>query len=435
MEKLANLIWDPFLCLFYLVVGALFAWFLRGEAWRGLGSAVRAATRASSADEEGISHRDGFLAALGATVGVGNLAGVATALHLGGPGALFWMWVSAVLGMHFRLASTYLAIKYQPPRSDPGFATPMIYFDRFLPPSWRFLAKVLAALLVGVGFINANLIQSNSVAQALTHLFDVPTAVVASTLAVVVGLVILAGLQSIVRLSVRLTPFMIVAYLGLGVTVLAMDPAAALSGLRSVFDAALSPRSVLGGAAGATVFASLRYGVSRGIFSHGCGMATAPFFQANNGDHPARGALLAAAVPAFDVLVCTVTGLVILSGGDWLVSTSAYLTVASFESAAGIGGRTIVLACLAVFAFTTVISWAHFAERCYQYLGGSRITAFRLVFAGVTLLGPFFPVQLVWSLGDILVGLLLMVHLLPLTLASIGAQRHMARDLRAIAHD
>ncbi|RLB51056.1 MAG: hypothetical protein DRJ42_17600 [Deltaproteobacteria bacterium] len=433
MERLSNFIWDPFLCLFYLVLGAFFAWFLRGVAWRQLGAALRSFGEGAPTRGPGISHRHGFIAALGATVGVGNLAGVATAVHLGGPGALFWMWVSAIFGMHFRFASTYLAIKHQPAdENDVLFATPMVYVERFLPSRWRGMAKVLAALMVGVGFINANLIQSNSVAQAVTGLFTVPTFVVASILAIIVGFVILAGLRSIVDFSIRMTPLMIVAYVILGLVVLAQDPAATLGSFELVFQSAFRPKAAAGGAAGAALMTSLRFGVSRGIFSHGCGIAMAPFFQANNRDHPARGAIMAAAVPVFDTLVvCTITGLVILSRGDWLLSTSAYLTVSSFDNAVGVVGRTVVLACLAVFAFTTVISWAHFGERCFQYLGGTNLIGFRVVFAAVTLLGPFFPVRLVWSLGDVLVGLVLVVHLLPLTLASIGSGMHLASDPHA----
>jgi AGCS family alanine or glycine:cation symporter len=182
-----------------------------------------------------------------------------------------------------------------------------------------------------------------------------------------------------------------------------------------VFQHAFTPASAAGGAAGYGVFRSLQYGVSRGIFSHGSGIGMAPFFQSANGDDPARGAFMAAAVPVFDTLViCTITGLVILSQGYWPWWTSAHLTVASFEIALGASGKLVVFACLVVFAFTTVTSWSHFAERCFVYLGGRDLLAFRLLVCAIAFCGPFLSVSAVWSLADILMGVLLVVHLLPL---------------------
>jgi AGCS family alanine or glycine:cation symporter len=434
MALLAKILWNPFLCVVYLALGALFVVVTFGVAWRRAGPVLTSAWGSSGKprQQNQLGHREAFLAALAASVGVGNLAGVATALHLGGPGALFWMWVSALVGMHFRMAATYFAIKHQPKDPDDlAYATPMAYLERFFERA-PWLPRVVATLLLLTGVINANLIQSNSVGHTLTRDFGISPSVVGVALAVPVGAVILGGLRSIVDVSARLAPWLLLAYVGAGLVVLGADPAGTGDTLRSVFRHAFHPYPAAGGLAGYAVAATLQFGVSRGIFSHGSGMGMAPFFQAANSDHPARGAFMAAVVPVVDTLVvCTITALVILSNGFWQFWTGAHLTVSAFASALGAPGKLLVFVCLLVFAFTTVVSWAHFSERCYEYLGGTRRLGYRLCFCGVTLIGPFLPVAWVWSLGDVLIGLLLLMHLVPLTMIVLRKLPEMRADLEA----
>lgn len=431
MAALAELLYNPFLCVLYLALGALFVVLTWGVAWRRAGSVVARVWHArAERGENQLGHREAFWAALAASVGVGNLAGVATALHLGGPGALFWMWVSALVGMHFRMAATYFAIKYQPKDPDDlAYATPMAYLERFF-QRVPWLPRAAALLLLLTGVINANLIQSNSVGHTLTRDFGVSQGVVGVALAVPVGAVILGGLRSIVDVSARLAPWLLLGYVGAGLLVLGSDPTCTARTLRSVLHHAFHPYPAAGGFAGYLVGASLQFGVSRGIFSHGSGLGMAPFFQAANSDHPARGAFMAALVPVVDTLVvCTITALVVLSNGFWQFFTGAHLTVSAFATALGGSGKLLVFVCLVVFAFTTVVSWAHFSERCYEYLGGTGRLGYRLAFCGVTLVGPFFPVAWVWSLGDVLIGLLLLVHLVPLTLIMLRKLPELRDDL------
>ena len=174
----------------------------------------------------------------------------------------------------------------------------------------------------------------------------------------------------------------------------------------------------------------MQFGIARGVFSHGSGIGITPFWQGANRGDPARCAFLAAAVPVADTLVvCTTTGLVVLTAGKWMDTTGAYLTVTSFSHYLGGGGRVLVTACLVIFAFTTIINWAHFSERCFQHLGGTDVGRFRLFFAGVTFVGPFLPLRPLWSLGDLLIGLMLIVHLLPLTYIVIRHTRVMCLGL------
>ncbi len=436
MERLAQLLWNPFLGLWYIAISCLFVFVTGAIAWRksrfGILSAWSLGRRTRKTGE--LSHRRALLTALAAGVGVGNLAGVATALHLGGPGALFWMWVSALLGMSVRMSSTYLAIRFRPrDKRSVLFATPMAYLERFLSGRLKMIPLLISFLILCKGFVTANLTQSNSVAQGLNNIFSVPSIWVSVLLSLAVVLVIVGGIQSISRFSEFIAPWMLLVYIISGVLILGQDPSRTFQAFTDVFQYAFQPYSILGGAVGYTVFQALQFGVSRGVFSHGSGMGIAPFLQGYNTDHPSRGAFMAALVPVIDTLViCTITGLVILSKGQWQLYTSAHLTISSFVAGLGASGKYIVSFCLVTFAFTTMINWAHYSERCYHYLGGRNTMVFRLVFAAVTFIGPFFPVALVWSLGDVLIGVLVVVHLLPLVYIVLKNRTRMMKDLGSV---
>jgi alanine or glycine:cation symporter, AGCS family len=433
VESIVNFLWNPFLSLWYLVIGGLIVLVTGAVAWRhSFGEVVRvwrAPQRPTSIHF--ISHEQALIAALAAGVGVGNLAGVATALHLGGPGALFWMWVSAVIGMSLRMASTYFACVYRPKdRRSKLFATPMSYLVRGLPSGMQGIAAVFALLLLVKGVVAANLVQSNSVAHAFSASLGVSHLTVAIALSAAVAIVILGGLQSIVRASVLIAPVMLVAYVVAGGVALGTQPAAALKSLASIFEYAFQPYAIGAGGAGYAVLRTMQYGVSRGVFSHASGIGVAPFLHAANDGRPSHSAHIAALVPVVDtLLICTVTGLVILTYGDHQHLTGAHLTVSSFERALGGTGRVLIIACLVLFAFTTIVNWAHFGERCFEYLGGRQLITFRLTFVGVTFLGPFFPVVTVWWLGDLLIGLLLFVHLVPLLYLTVRHLPSMLAEL------
>jgi AGCS family alanine or glycine:cation symporter len=439
LELLAGWIWGPFLSYFYLVAGVLLIILSGAVAFRRVwGAAVDLFKRPASADTgtssdhpRHISPARGFVTALAASVGVGNVAGVATALHLGGPGALFWIWVSALVGMSFRMCSTWLAQRHQPQSADhPAYATPMAYLEPYYKGSWRWIPVALALLLLVKGFITANLIQSNSVAHALENEFAASHLIVATLMAGAVAAVILGGVKSIVNYSVQISPLMLLVYLGTGMLILLADPARSLAALQQVFAHAFAPYAVAGGAIGYSVMQTIQYGVSRGIFSHGSGLGIAPFLQAANAGDRKQNALLAALVPLVDsLLVCTVTGLVVLSSGLWQEWNGAYLTAAAFEHSLGETGRVLVVLSLVLFAFTTVVNWAYYAERCFVYLGGHSLWKFRLGFIAVTFCGPLFPVKPIWFLGDLLIAAVLLIHLLPLIQLTLLHSRDIQREL------
>ncbi|MBF0590355.1 MAG: sodium:alanine symporter family protein [Magnetococcales bacterium] len=438
MDWLAAWIWNPFLSLIYLEIGFLLLVMTRAVSWRRSISMMKSLwwekpSTDAPRDDRTISHRKAFIAALAASIGVGNLAGVGTAIHLGGPGALFWIWMSALFGASFRMCSTYLAIRHQPKDpSSPLFATPMAYMVKFISPRWPRVAPLLAGLILFQGLVSANLIQANSVSHAVTNELGFSALAVAMLLFGAVAIVVVGGIRSIVEFSVAFAPWMIIIYVIASLTILFLDLHATFDALVMVFRYAWSPYSFAGGVAGFTVMQAIQFGVSRGVFSHFSGMGVAPFLQSANTDHPAKGAYMAALAPLVDgLLVCTMTGLVILSKGHWPDLTGAYLTVISFQDGLGGVGRVVVMLSLGLFAYTTIISWAHFSERCYVYLGGKNTRAYRWFFAGITFCGPFFPVAFIWSMADVVIGLMLIVHLVPLTYIVLRTRPSMMRALES----
>lgn len=433
LDVLAKWMWDPVLSLVYLEIGVIFLVITGAAAWRysfRLSFRIIRSDR-SRVDSRIVSHTKALISSIAATVGVGNLAGVATAIHLGGPGALFWMWMSALLGMSYKMTSTYFAIKHRPADiKSPLFATPMVYLQKYMKGRWRFIPALVAGLILAKGLVLYNLVQSNSVAHALNGRFNIPNIAIAAVLTSLVAVVVLGGLKHIVGFSSAIAPWMILLYVAAGLIIILTHPLLALKNLGQVFCYAFTPCSLGGGLAGIAVMRSMQFGVSRGIFSHMSGEGVAPFFQGANEERPAIGALMSAITPFVDtIIVCTITGLVILATSNWHNETGAYLTSQSFEAGLGFAGQIIVVCSLATFAFTTIVAFAHISERCYEYLGGKEALTFRLVFLLVTFIGPFARLTFVWSLSDIIIGVLIVCHLLPLLYITLLNFRDLTRDL------
>jgi len=443
MGTVAEWMWNPFLTLLYLELGVLFIVLTGAMAYREGRKAFMNIWRSSSKtsntsntpgdSQNSLSHKKAFMASLAATVGVGNLAGVGTAIHLGGPGALFWMWVSAIMGMSFRMVSTYMAIKHRPDDvTAPSFGTPMAYLEKKLPGKWKIMGPIMAGLILLKGQVVANIIQANSVGQALQNELGIAPLYVGFTLASLVGLVIIGGMRRIVDVSSAIAPWMVTAYVLTGSAILLTNPLTTLSSLGSVFFYAFHPYSIAGGIIGFTITQALQFGVSRGVFSHASGIGVAPFLQGANKGHPSVGAYMAAFTPFVDtIIICSITGLVILSSGEWQQYTGAHLTARAFYNALGPTGYQIVSLCLIIFAFTTIIGWAFCSEKCFLYLGFKNIKIYRYLFVMVTFSGPFLSVAFVWSLADIIIGLLLLANLLPLTYILLRNLRETRIDLAA----
>ncbi|QEP43972.1 sodium:alanine symporter family protein [Ectothiorhodospiraceae bacterium BW-2] len=439
MELLASWLWQPLLSFIYLELGVLFLLVTGFAAWRYMGLAFsdllhlrRHESQLPASDnphQRHISQSKGFMAALAATVGVGNWAGVSTAIHLGGPGALFWIWVSALVGMSMRMCSVWLTMYYQPKDPDsPLFATPMSYLEKFS-GGRTWLPLTFAVLLLVQGLFSA-FIQSNSVAHAIENEVGESHLVVSLLLATLVGIVILGGVQKIVAVTTQIVPLMVAIYLLAGLYILLSDPLLTLNTLGEVFTYAFTPYAVGGGVAGYSVLVAIQFGVARGVFSHSSGLGLAPFLQASHQEQRHRSALLAGQVPVIDTLIiCSVTGLVVLSYGDWQALNGAFLTVESFAVTFGSEGRLVLITLLLFFAYTTLVTWAYFAERSLHYLRIERDTEFRWLFILCVAIGPWFPVTFIWSLGDLIIGVALLLNMIPLFWLTLQHQQQMRREL------
>ena len=229
---------------------------------------------------------------------------------------------------------------------------------------------------------------------------------------------------------------MIALYVVSGLLVLVLHPLESMNALGQVFYYAFKPYSIVGGIAGYTIFQAMQFGVSRGIFSHMSGMGVSPFYQAANKDTPAMGAFMAAITPFVDtIIICTISGLVILIGPYWEQQTGAYLTALSFEAGLGFLGQIIVIISLIIFAFTTIIGFAHVSERCFMYLGGKDVVSFRMILLVVAFLGPFLNLNFVWSLSDIIIAAMIIFHLIPLLYITLINRKALYKDLQALASE
>jgi AGCS family alanine or glycine:cation symporter len=383
--------------------------------WRG---------RKPGAAESGeISPFQALMTCLAATVGTGNIAGVATAIFLGGPGALFWMWCTALLGMATKYCEVVLAVHYRE-KDDRGdhVGGPMYAIKNGLGKKWLWLGTAFAIFGGFAGFGIGNMVQVNSMAHALQSTFDIPLWLTGVTSMVLVGMVILGGIKRIGKVAATLVPFMCVGYICASIVVLYVHASAIPAAFELIFTHAFSPVAATGGFAGAAVMAAIRFGVARGIFSNEAGLGTAGIAQAaGTTDSPVRSGLIGMLGTFIDTLIiCTLTGLAIICSGVWTSGASgAALSAAAFESAMpGYGGAILSIA-LVVFAFTTVLGWSFYGEKCWEFMFGTKaILPFRIIWVLAVPFGAIAQLDFAWLLADTLNGLMAIPNLLSLLLLS-----------------
>ena len=371
---------------------------------------------------QGTIHATGALAtSLSATLGTGNIAGVATAIHLGGPGALVWMWLIALVGMATKFAEAVLAVHFRE-QDDRGLYVggPMYYIRNGLGSKFGWLAVLFALFGMLAGFGIGNTVQANSVADGLHDVFRAPDWATGLVLAVLVALVIVGGIRRIAHVATALVPLMAGAYLLTGFAVL-IDHAGELpEALRLCFQGAFSGTAATGGFGGAVVWATIRFGIARGIFSNEAGLGSAPIAHAAaTTDHPVRQGTIAVLGVFFDTLVvCSVTGLAIVVSGAWTSGENgAPLSALAFSSTFGGLGEALVVCGLAVFAFTTLLGWSFYSERCAQFLFGEGvIRPFRLLWVLLIPIGALGSLEMIWTAADILNALMAVPNLIALIL-------------------
>lgn len=426
VEQVNGLVWGPPMLVLILGTGLFLMLALRGMPLLRLGTGLRLLWQGRHKGEAGtgeISPFQALMTTLAATIGTGNIAGVATAIFLGGPGALFWMWCTALVGMATKYAEVVLAVHYREvDERKEHVGGPMYAIKNGLGPRWKWLGSAFAIFGGLAGFGIGNMVQVNSMADALHVSFGMPHWATGLAVMLLAGLVILGGIRRIGKVAEALVPAMSIAYVVASLAVLAVNAAQIPAAFALIFTHAFTPIAATGGFAGAAVMAAIRFGVARGIFSNEAGLGTAGIAQAAGTTHSSvRSGLIGMLGTFIDtIVVCSMTALVILTTGAWTSGASgAALSAAAFESALpGIGSHLIALA-LAIFAFTTILGWSYYGERCWEFLAGTRaILPFRLVFVLAIPFGALAHLEFAWLVADTLNGLMALPNLVSLLLLS-----------------
>ncbi|MBE7214480.1 sodium:alanine symporter family protein [Shewanella benthica] len=369
-----------------------------------------------------ISPFNALMTSLSATIGTGNIAGVATAIFIGGPGALFWMWCTALVGMATKFAEAVLAVKYREVDANGNhIGGPMYYIKNGLSSKWAWLGTAFALFGSFAGFGIGNTVQSNSVADALSSNFGVPTWVTGIVLMVLVGAVLMGGIKRIADVAGKLVPLMTLFYIAAGLAVLVVHAAEIPDAIALIFHSAFNPVAAQGGFAGAAVWAAIRFGVARGIFSNEAGLGSAPIAHASaQTNNPVAQGLVAMLGTFIDTLiVCSITGLAIIVSGAWTSGENgAAMTSLAFSSALPMGNYIVAIA-LSVFAFTTILGWSVYSEKCVQYLFGVKaVKPFRILWILVVPLGAVSSLDFIWLLADTLNAMMAIPNLIALALLS-----------------
>ncbi|WP_434049991.1 alanine/glycine:cation symporter family protein [Marinobacter salarius] len=378
----------------------------------------------TGAESEGeIPPFQALMTALSATVGTGNIAGVATAVFLGGPGALFWMWLTALVGMATKYSEAVLAVRFREVDERGAYTGgPMYYIRNGLGKKWAWLGVLFAIFAAVAAFGIGNTVQANSVADVLETNFNLPHWVTGLVLMVLVGLVLIGGIKRIGQVASTLVPFMAIAYILVGLMVLAINAEQIPNAIAMVFTHAFSPVAAEGGFAGAAVWAAIRFGVARGIFSNEAGLGSAPIAHAAaQTKNPINQGMVAMLGTFIDtIIVCSITGLVIISSGAWTSGeTGAALTSLAFETGLPGFGNYVVAISLAIFAFTTIIGWSFYGERCIEFLFGVKaIVPYRVIWILAIPVGATINLGLIWLIADTLNAMMALPNLVALLLLS-----------------
>ncbi len=428
LNTVNGIVWGPMMLVLILGVGLFLQLGLKLMPILKVGSGFKLmwngrTAKAAEQQEGEISPFNALMTALSATVGTGNIAGVATAIFLGGPGALFWMWCTALVGMATKYSEAVLAVKYREVDEHGNHVGgPMYYIKNGLGKKWAWMGTMFAVFGTIAGFGIGNTVQSNSVASVIETNFGVPMWITGIILMVLTGAVLIGGIKRIGNVAGMLVPFMAIAYLVAGLSVLAVNADAIPHALDLIFTHAFSSTAAEGGFAGAAVWMAIRFGVARGVFSNEAGLGSAPIAHASaQTKDPVRQGLIAMLGTFIDTLIiCSITGLVIITSGLWTSGESgAALTSAAFADALPGVGNYLVAISLAIFAFTTILGWSLYGERCAEYLFGVKvIVPFRILWILAVPVGAIVSLDFVWLLADTLNAMMAIPNLIALALLS-----------------
>ncbi len=426
IDAASAVVWGPIMLTLLVGVGIYLTIGLQGITWRRVPYSLRLFWRGRSAiamDKGDITPFQSLMTALSATVGSGNIAGVATAIFLGGPGAVFWMWITALFGMATKYSEAVLAVRYREvDELGQHVGGPMYYIQNGLGPNWRWLAVVFSLFGALASFGIGNTVQANTVAKAVESSLNVPTWISGIAMALLTGAVIIGGIRRLGVVAERIVPIMALFYF-LGATVIIVLHIKEVPGaLATIISHAFTGTAATGGFAGATVLMGIQFGVARGLFSNEAGLGSAPIAHAaaktNNPVHQGFIAMLGTCIDT--LIVCTLTAVVIIVTGAWTSGqTGAVLTSQAFDRGLSEWGGMVVTLALILFSFTTLLGWSYYGERCTEYLLGIKsIFPFRLLWVLAIPIGAMGDLGVVWTIADILNGLMAIPNLVALIFLS-----------------
>jgi AGCS family alanine or glycine:cation symporter len=427
IEQIKDLIWGPPLLLLLLGTGVYLTVLLKGVQFRYIGYALKQVVAKTKDGAKGdISHFEALMTSLAGAIGTGSIVGVATAIGIGGLGALFWMWVTAVLGMATKYAESLLAVKYrQVDGRKEMIGGPMEYIESGL--GWKWMA-ILFAIFGSIAAIGTgNLVQVNSIVEAVENVWSFDPLIIGCIVAVVTAAVILGGVKSIGHVSGILVPIMGIFYLVAGSIIIGLNIEKLPEAFYLIFKSAFTGQAAVGGFTGAGVMLALQLGVARSIFSNEAGLGISSIAAAAaKTDAPGRQAMINMTGALLSTgIVCTITGLVIAvtnvlgkTNSEGKMLNGASLAIEAFNTSIS-GGSYIVAIGLILFAFTTIIAWAYYGEKCFEYLFGERsIMPYRIIYILMIVLGAALKMETVWHLADISNALMAIPNLIALVMLS-----------------
>ncbi len=421
LTEVSNFVWGPPMLILLVGTGIYLTFLLKGLQFRTLLHSLWLALikRKDEGDNPGdISHFQALMTALAATVGTGNIAGVATAIAIGGPGALFWMWITGLFGMATKYAEAVLAVKYRE-QDEKGEMSggPMYYISKGLKMKWLGVLFAVFASIAAFGI--GNMVQSNSVADAVRHSFDIPVYFTGIILAFATALVILGGIKSIGKVTQVLVPIMVVFYMLAALVVVFIHIEHVPSVIVLVLTEAFTGTAAAGGFTGATIMLTIRMGVARGVFSNESGLGSAPIAAAAaQTKHPVTQALVSMTQTFIDtIVVCSFTGFAILVSEVWTSGANGVpLTSMAFTTALpGEWGGIIVSLGIILFAYSTILGWCYYGEKSLEFLLGVKaVKPYRVLFVIAVFVGAISQLDMVWSFADIMNGLMALPNLIGL---------------------
>lgn len=425
LDSINGVVWGPIMLVLLVGTGIYLTFRLKLLQVFKLPLALKLIFKAPSNGAGEITSFGALCTALAATIGTGNIVGVATAVSMGGPGALFWLWVAAFFGMATKYAEGVLAIKYRKISEDGTISGgPMYYITMGLGPKFKPLAVffavsgVLAALL-GIGTMT----QVNAVSDSIYTVTKIPTQVTSVIVAILVALIIFGGLKGITRVTTKIVPFMAIFYIIVCMGILCYYYDRIPETFSLIFTSAFHPPAAVGGFAGATMMMAIQYGIARGVFSNEAGLGSAPIAAAAaKTKSPAEQGLVSMTGTFIDsIIICTLTGLTLVITGVWSSADvkGAAMTQEAFSHVLPTFGPILLMIALALFAFTTILGWSYYGERCATFLFGEKaLIPYRILFIISVIMGGFLTLDLIWLIADTFNGLMAIPNLIALLLLS-----------------